>query len=400
MYLTTKHWPADRVWRRTWWLLAGLVPSLLTACGDPADSVRERRLENFDKKVARSLADIPDSSPDTSLSRQLLVIGESRFKVGESPRSEAEEFGFPGDAIILDNDIILVTDKAKHRVVVITENGETVRTIGRKGQGPGEFEDLSQLVVEDGGVVSVLDNRQLRLVELKIVGTEVEAARTRLFQVTDSDIWVLPQPMCVLGNEFVALSYDPISERTLHRVSAGGEPLSSFGLPFTAGSNGFNEAITTGRLLCLPDLGLIVLATARGDLVGFSADGEIVWRRRLDQFHPIGVREVASTVVFDYAPEPDGKSTRLGTMQRLSPELGLLQLRIIQAGRESGAFVQDQIGVDSRIFDLRTGTELGRQADLPIVMAIRDGWALFSEDEPAPWLELRALSLVRDSMRQ
>lgn len=372
-----------------------LPPCILSGCGSDKAIARLKRQESLENLVVRSLADIPDSEPDASLAFQRVAVGEPRFRVGHEPGEEAQEFGVPGVAVILSDELVLVTDKAKHRIVAIAEEGKAVTTIGRDGKGPGEFEDLSQFVIDEQGAVSVLDLRLRRMVDLIVAGTQVSLGRTRTFTVSISGIEVLPQPMCSVGSEFVALGYDPIAEKPLHRLSTNGTHLSSFGLPFMPGSNRLNNAVTEGKLLCLPDLGLVIVATSFGDIAAFKLSGELVWRRRLKDFYPVSVREYRGSVVFDFVPEPDGTSMRPGSLQRLSPTVGLLQFRVVNASLKTGSIVQEQIGIDSRVFDLLTGTELGRQTDLGVVLAIRGDWALFVEGELEPWVELRSVSLVQ-----
>ncbi len=62
-----------------------------------------------------------------------------------------------------DNDL-LITDTGNQRILQVTENGEYVRSIGRSGDGPGEFRTpVDVLYDRDNSHLMVLDRSQLRL---------------------------------------------------------------------------------------------------------------------------------------------------------------------------------------------------------------------------------------------
>lgn len=56
---------------------------------------------------------------------------------------------------------VYVLDRAAHRVVVLDSSGRLVRTLGRKGRGPGEFEFPTEMSVSGEGSVAVIDLAQL-----------------------------------------------------------------------------------------------------------------------------------------------------------------------------------------------------------------------------------------------
>ncbi len=86
-----------------------------------------------------------------------------------------EELGFGGDEtdeeamlyqpseILVDaQDFIHVSDYRDAVIKVYDQDGEYVRTIGRKGEGPGEFQSLSDMKFLDDGRLLVLDYRARR----------------------------------------------------------------------------------------------------------------------------------------------------------------------------------------------------------------------------------------------
>ena len=56
---------------------------------------------------------------------------------------------------------VYVLDRAANRVVVLDSSGRPVRTLSRKGRGPGEFEFPSEMSVSSDGSVAVIDLAKL-----------------------------------------------------------------------------------------------------------------------------------------------------------------------------------------------------------------------------------------------
>jgi len=66
-----------------------------------------------------------------------------------------------GNLIIDDNRNIYISDGGNRRVQKYDENGKYVRTIGRQGQGPGEYMYPSRIFVDDVGNPCISDSRSL-----------------------------------------------------------------------------------------------------------------------------------------------------------------------------------------------------------------------------------------------
>jgi sugar lactone lactonase YvrE len=58
---------------------------------------------------------------------------------------------------------IFILDSGNQRIQVFGADGKYLRTIGRRGQGPGEFESLSSIAVDPKGNLHVLDGAQKRI---------------------------------------------------------------------------------------------------------------------------------------------------------------------------------------------------------------------------------------------
>jgi len=124
---------------------------------------RGRRLGGFAAvaAVAAIIACAPDNpaaNPEAETSGDLAVAGEIVLDGLEVVLSDAAvDLSFPA-AIDVDADgNIWVVDRRLRQMLVVSPEGEVLRTIGRNGEGPGEFRGPRGLAVR-GDRVYVLDN--------------------------------------------------------------------------------------------------------------------------------------------------------------------------------------------------------------------------------------------------
>ena len=58
---------------------------------------------------------------------------------------------------------LYVSEEGNNRVSVFTSEGQLVTSFGRRGKGPGEFDDPRGLAVDNSGVVYVCDSGNNRV---------------------------------------------------------------------------------------------------------------------------------------------------------------------------------------------------------------------------------------------
>lgn len=88
----------------------------------------------------------------------------------------AHTFGDVADAGRLSDGQIVVVDRQARSVSIFNAQAELIRTLGREGEGPGEFLDPIGVVVK-GNTVLVWDWDQLRVTEFDLVSDEVNVYR-------------------------------------------------------------------------------------------------------------------------------------------------------------------------------------------------------------------------------
>jgi hypothetical protein len=73
----------------------------------------------------------------------------------------------PGDIVTGKDDLVLVSDRDRHGIVVLSPFGSFMRLIGRKGAAPGEFIDPGGICVDAWGNIFVADtgNRRIQVLD-------------------------------------------------------------------------------------------------------------------------------------------------------------------------------------------------------------------------------------------
>jgi hypothetical protein len=122
-----------------WVALLVVMAPLLASCGDTAQG----------------------SAVDPAAIPRLQVEEELRLGVGEG--TEAEMFGRIGLATVTDGGELWLFDGLPPRIHRFSLDGEALGTVGRAGEGPGEFSQVRGMLALEGGDVVVLDAGVRRL---------------------------------------------------------------------------------------------------------------------------------------------------------------------------------------------------------------------------------------------
>ena len=113
---------------------------------------------------------------DRSNNRLQVLNAETSAVVGTLARSDREVWkgcwGITTDA----QGLIYVVENQSRRVVVVTVEGQVVRTLGSYGSGPGQLRDPMGVAVDGKGNVIVADDRNNRIVVFHPDGTSTHFA--------------------------------------------------------------------------------------------------------------------------------------------------------------------------------------------------------------------------------
>jgi hypothetical protein len=105
-------------------------------------------------------------NPSTPIEPPVTVELEELWRLGGDTESDEEFFGVIGAVALDDEENVYLLDRQLSEVKVFSGQGEYLRTIGREGEGPGEFRRPSDLFFTPQGDLAVLQMAPGKLVLL------------------------------------------------------------------------------------------------------------------------------------------------------------------------------------------------------------------------------------------
>lgn len=75
--------------------------------------------------------------------------------------------GTPGDLLALADGRVLLADPQNFRLLEYDARGELVRSIGKKGSGPGEFQQIGPIALDGDSLLHVLEPSVLQTLEFR-----------------------------------------------------------------------------------------------------------------------------------------------------------------------------------------------------------------------------------------
>lgn len=284
----------------------------------------------------------------------------------------AAEFSADGDAILL--------DLRRPGVYWFDSTGrfEAVTAVGR---GPGEVSQPRAIASSRAGAVLVLDPANSRLSYMRASGGRV---------VLDSSINTshVSTSLCELADRVYAGFL--LDGMVAHAMASDGKSLRSFGpepaLTQLDATGDFGmltrRQIVEPRLFCDSPRSQVVLAGRSHPVVrAYDSLGTMTWSVQLEDVHSIAFALTATGTV-EGAFDPVNGASFVRSMIPWGPQHLLIQyVRSFPGGPPDG---KEFGGIDSRLLDLRTGTEVGRSDALPLIGATRGDRFLVIENVPYP----------------
>lgn len=367
-------------WRTGWWVVvcALVVYGCRSERGASSQEYRaEDQIPPRDGLVERA------SPTDTAVR---IVVDTVEFRLSSAPGPRSVEFGWIRAAQFTPDGGIVVLDALNSRLSRYSRRGDPIVSVGRRGEGPGEFQEPEALAQPDSATLLVLDSRARRL-------TRYILSSTGLTYVSADRLDDWPSAMCALGSTVVGFYYDHTDRMIVHRLSRGDLGPQSLGQALFAETE-LNITGTMGELVCVPDQRLIVVAPDRtGDIFGYATDGMLRWRTRLRRYRPPLFKLVPNGSMLGFAPGQKVRDFTIAAV-RISPRLLLVQIGTNLMGRQ---FVGEFESIESRILRLSDGVEIGSQDDLPRVTDAMTGRLVTYGTENDVWVEVRRFHVEHDS---
>jgi sugar lactone lactonase YvrE len=255
-------------------------------------------------------------------------------------------FDSPLDMAVGEGGAIYVLDTGNQRIQVFGSDGRYLRTIGRRGQGPGEFQSPSSITLDHQGNIYVLDDAQMRI---QVVTPEGKVAKTL--------------PVTTLGLDRVRL------------LGSGGLVARGYG---ALGPQGVSKEKTPPKLIRLlgPDLEVIgefgepvdygeEITNRIANSLSFEADREdnvclgFIYQNRIEKYSPGGKLLWRADRPLDYSTKPIEKGRQevtTNTVRFFGPKLNR---------------VADGLAVDGRgrIWVVTRGRQIRKEEEVTIMMS-------------------------------
>jgi len=151
--------------------------------------------------------------------------GVETIRLEEQWRAGADEegvfFGLIAQALVDDESNIYLLDSQLNQIEVFSPAGEHLRTIGRQGEGPGEFVFAFDMVFMPGGSIGVAQIFPGKLVQIERDGTPAGILKPALAEATAGGFLVLVNCLSAGGNLVLSgidISFDPATFSQTRRL--------------------------------------------------------------------------------------------------------------------------------------------------------------------------------------
>lgn len=345
--------PPDGIPRDSTTLAVGLI-LLVSACGPAEEGVR-----GFQVPELRHVASIGE------------VDGPEGLALGEIRDLEVDDHGH-----------VYVLDDVIRR---FGPEGEPAGRIDARGEGPGELLDPTDIELDAGGDLQVLDPGNARL---SMFDARAEGFRFRGSVAVPASV----REFCALGG--ARYTARPAESGLVHRLGPDGEFVQSFGsalrFPGEEGLDGqwaerARFRANTGPMLCLDGSGLVLLAPGSLPyLRTFDTAGAELWGDPLSDYHPTRWSRQGARLSGGPAGENGHHFAR--SLVQWSADVVLLQLEHRFPGREHPDRQFREL--ESRFISLSDRREVARTDSLPWIRAVRGDSAYAVRNVPHPRVEI------------
>jgi hypothetical protein len=281
-----------------------------------------------------------------------VLAGDTRYEFGEiTDIAKVERRGE-----------LYVLDRLASRLSVFDETGQFVTSVGRRGQGPGEFVLARSLSLVGDDQVRVLDPGNGRVSEFVLLGEE-SLLLNREVTLPLQGAW----DMCGLSDDLFVLKYDPAAGGLLHRIDAEGSIRQSFGAPFRNGDDVLSMLTDVGRAICHEDSGSVIVAGVSTPIVRrYTRTGALLWEAEIPGAATPIITRTSRGVRFT---APEGKDfSDIVVSLSISPEGAVLvQFGETFPGMDGNGMGAEVENVTSVFFGLEDGEVLETNNGLPRV---------------------------------
>lgn len=155
------------------------------------------------------------TNPDYPRDGKFFLSLEEELSIGEVEQ-EGHFFAMPGDINVSDEGTIFVSDFDLDQISCFDRSGNYIRTFGKKGNGPGEFETLRFVLSRDGKVYA-MDNVNARISILDLKGNYIHGFKmlnlrggwNKIYSDRNNHIYISKERRTEKGYVYSIFRYDP-----------------------------------------------------------------------------------------------------------------------------------------------------------------------------------------------
>jgi hypothetical protein len=263
---------------------------------------------------------------------------------------------------------VYILDQQANELRVFDKSGAFVARSSGRGQGPGELHIAQAVDLLADGRVAVLDQGNGRISVYAVdKGAAAPMPSFRFREVSVNNL-------CTLGTDLYLYGY--FDGKVLRRLTSSGALVGDFGLSLRSFDHPVANSVTRGPMICVSPANLIVYTNSdRPEVVSVHADGREAWRTTLRGFTEMIVAPVAGGGV-RYSAPPGGYYHMIRSAFLVSP--GVLAIQIERHEERSRG------PIETRFLAVDTGTELGSQAGLPLILSALGDMFVGMADDPFP----------------
>jgi hypothetical protein len=274
---------------------------------------------------------------------------------GDSLSFSGLGFGRIAGAVPVGTGMVAVVDDRLGSVFQLDVRRRSVESVGGFGSGPAEFRVPIGVWAIGPTEFAVADIALERVTFMTLRGASFEPTRSFRFQggLHDGCAW----------RGHGTMLRGVYQQRMLHLYDSTGTLQRSVGEPFPAPSPLAVSSLNRGPMVCSPARDLVLVASSLlGRVRAVDSGGRLIWESRIKGFRPVEM--IVHESAFGFR-QPPGGYQRIASMFLMTDDVLALQLGLEDAEHPEPAFAE----IETVFLDARTGRELGRERDAPLVVS-------------------------------